>query len=340
MSRIVKPTWEIFDRLVAEAKQDLVICAPWIAATGVRRLQHHLLSASPRTLLPRVQFWARVADINTDTPGILELVKKLEVAGGSTVVRDSPVLHAKIYLADSSMALVTSANLSEAGFAGNLEAGVVISDREGITEVVNLLGSIATETALVATSDLEYFVSEQWPLLMAQTPQNVAPTVVPVWRHPLKPSVRSAGEPVYEPLIKYSGRSREVPLLDAIKWVEASLQVAQGDMQDVDLNDWVGRKARIWVCPTYVIHGVSPYLSHLIALYSLGELEFGQRLVPERFTELDGSVESVLEHGRALFRQKRARKARIELTRYPDPGSANPLDNVDSRFLIKIQAVD
>jgi hypothetical protein len=128
--------------------------------------------------------------------------------------------------------------------------------------------------------------------------------------------------------------------VDAIKWVEASLQAAQGQMDDVDLNDWVGRKARIWVCPTYVVDGVSPYLSQLMALYSLGELEFGQRLLPERFTELDGSVESVLEHGRVLFRQKRARKASIELTRYPDQGSTNALKNMDSRFLIKIQAVD
>ena len=55
------------------------------------------------------------------------------------VVRDSPVLHPKVYLADRSLALVTSANLSEAGFSSNLGAAVVILEPEGIEEVTQLL---------------------------------------------------------------------------------------------------------------------------------------------------------------------------------------------------------
>ena len=125
--------------------------------------------------------------------------------------------------------------------------------------------------------------------------------------------------------------------MDVLKWVAASLQAAEDESRQVRLEDWVGRKARVWVCPTYVAHDLSPYLSRLAALYGLGELDFGERLLPERFTMIEGTIEKLLENGRALFRQKRARAARIELTRYPDRGSTNPLNNTDSRFLLKIQ---
>src|SRR5258708_1011897 len=106
MTQVVRPSWDLFDRLIAEAKRDLIICAPWISAAGLERVQRRFLNAPPGTSLPRVQFWARMADVNTDSPGILDLVKKLDVARVPTVTRDSPVLHAKIYLADRSLALV------------------------------------------------------------------------------------------------------------------------------------------------------------------------------------------------------------------------------------------
>src|ERR1035438_875924 len=117
MPQVLKPSWALLDRLVAVAKKDLIICAPWISCTGLERLEHLLLTEPPGKPLQRVQLWARIADINTDSTGILQLVRRLEAAGILTVVRDSPLLHAKIYLADKALALVTSANLSDGGFS-------------------------------------------------------------------------------------------------------------------------------------------------------------------------------------------------------------------------------
>jgi PLD-like domain len=340
MTQVVKPSWDLFDRLVAEAKRDLVICAPWVAAAGLQRLQHRLLNVPPGTPLPRVQIWARVADINTDSPGILELVRNLVAAGVSVVVRDSPLLHAKIYLADRALALVTSANLSEGGFSSNLEAAVVISEPEGIAQVIKLLASIEAETELVTASALDYFVTKQRPLLVEEAPPAVLPAMIPVWR---RPAAAPIGLPVGlpgKPPAGELGQSRAIDLRDLIRFAEASIQAAQAEIQQLDLGNWVGRKARVWACPCNITQGPSPYLTHLSAPYFLGELQLGQRLAPERFTVIEGTVEKVLERGRALFRKHRAREARIELTRYPDCGSRNALNNTDSRFLLKIQAVD
>jgi hypothetical protein len=277
-----------------------------------------------------VQLWARVADISTDTPGILDLIRRLRTVGISTVIRDSPLLHAKIYLADRSLALVTSANLSEGGFSSNLEAAVVISERDGIEKLTQLLAEIEAQTDLVSISDLEHFVTKQRPLLAAQAPPQNPLAMVPAWRKPREsasPNVR---------------QSRAFDLHDLIKSVETSVRAAQAEMQHVDLNDWIGKKALVWACPCEVIKGPSPRLKYITDPFYSGELRLDQLLLPERFTQMEGTIEKVIEQDRALFRKKRSRKAGVELTKYPDQGSGSILwpSGRDAHFLLKIQAAE
>jgi len=86
MPHVVRPSWNLFDQVIADAQRDLIICAPWISPAGVEHLKKTLFRADRKTPLPRVQIWARIADVNTDSPGILELTKDLRAAGGVTVV--------------------------------------------------------------------------------------------------------------------------------------------------------------------------------------------------------------------------------------------------------------
>lgn len=340
MSNVVKPSWDLFDRLLAEAKREFIICAPWVTDAGLQHLGKLWLKAQLGKPLPCVQIWARVADINTDSPGILKLVKMLEATGGVVEVRDSPVLHAKLYLADRSLALVTSANLSQGGFCSNLEAAVVISDQAGIEAVAKLLAEIKSETVVVSTADLEFFVTNQWPSLVKELKESsltVPQPIVPVWRTrtgtakqpaPDLPAI-SAG-----PTLR---RSRTISWQDLAEATEASIKAAHEQIESVNLVAWIGRRVRVWVCPCHITTELSPYLTSLSAPYFSGELQLGQVLPPERFTMLHGTIEKVLDRGRALFRKQRARESRIELTRYPDRGSRNALNNTDSRFLLKIQ---
>lgn len=325
--------------LISQAERDLIICAPWISSAGIQHLEKALATANRRVPLSRVQFWARIADVNTDSPGILKLIKQIAANGGMATVRDSSALHAKIYLADRQMALVTSANLSDAGFSTNLEAAVVLTEEDEIEQVIKMLAEIETETVVVSLEELEHFVTKQRPELVAQSIPTPPPQIIPVWMQRAHSPTTIAHEPPPVSSVVLPDRSRPVNFTDLVNWVESSLKAVQTEIQQIDLSEWVGKKARAFVCPTDVTN-VLLYLRDLARIYGSGELEFGQRLEPERFTMIEGVVEAKLDNGRALFRLRRARKAKIELTKYPDRGSRSPLNNTDSRFILKIDRLD
>ena len=64
-----------------------------------------------------------------------EALRRLFQLGGEVRAMNSG-LHAKVYIADRSAALVTSANLSAGGLTNNLECGVALQDREAVTALV------------------------------------------------------------------------------------------------------------------------------------------------------------------------------------------------------------
>ena len=69
---------------------------------------------------------------------------------------------------------------------------MVVSDEEGIGEVVRLLAGSKQKIDLVSASDLECFVKTQRPSLSAHSTQQAPPAIVPVWR-------RSAGSGAKKP---------------------------------------------------------------------------------------------------------------------------------------------
>jgi len=325
MTRVVKPSWVLFDRLVAEAKEELLICAPWMSFIGLQRLERLLLDTSPPKKLRCVQLWARVADINTDSPSILALVRRLELTGISTVVRDSPILHAKIYKADRALAIVTSANLSEGGFSENLEAAVIVNEPADIKQVSLLLSDIEKQTTLVSIADLEHFITQQRPLIKQERPPEIS--AEPVWRQPLAKEIKKEGPP-------YS-----VDFCAFMDTVTASIASATEELQQINLEDWIGRKVVVWVCPCQAVGDLSPYwMGGRLRPFSDGELKIGDRMLPERFTMLEGVIEGHIENDRVIFRKKRSHKAGILLTRFPDRGVDNPLrpSGFDPYFLLNI----
>jgi hypothetical protein len=141
---------------------------------------------------------------------------------------------------------------------------------------------------------------------------------------------------------KAAEASEAASLLDLIHSVETSVRAAQVETQHVDLSAWIGKKAHVWARPCEVINGPSPRLKYITVLFYAGELRLDQLLLPERFTEMEGTIEKVPDHGRALFRTKRSRKAGLELARSPDRGSGSILwpSGRDPHFPPKIQSVE
>ncbi len=65
-----------------------------------------------------------------------------------------PSLHAKVYVADERMAVVTSGNLTEPGLWGNLEYGVALKDEAIVREVSNDFESYSSLGAKVSVAEI------------------------------------------------------------------------------------------------------------------------------------------------------------------------------------------
>ncbi len=66
-----------------------------------------------------------------------------------------PSLHAKAYIADNRVAIITSANLTEPGLTGNIEYGVAFSDEHVVVEIRRDFEGYALLGAKVESPDVE-----------------------------------------------------------------------------------------------------------------------------------------------------------------------------------------
>jgi len=78
-----------------------------------------------------------------------------------------PSLHAKVYVTDESMAVVTSANLTEPGITGNLEYGVAFTDGKLVREIRRDFEDYSLLGAKILPSDIEGLAHETAELKQA-----------------------------------------------------------------------------------------------------------------------------------------------------------------------------
>ncbi len=71
-----------------------------------------------------------------------------------------PSVHAKVYVADCKMAIVTSGNLTESGLSGNVEYGVALADEAIVKEVRSDFESYASLGAKVSIDDVSALAAE------------------------------------------------------------------------------------------------------------------------------------------------------------------------------------
>jgi len=84
-----------------------------------------LLGGAPRSVKCRLLTRTRIADFAL---GASDLYALGELRDRGVSIRSHSLLHAKVYVIDSSVALVTSANATRYGMNVNLECGVAITD--------------------------------------------------------------------------------------------------------------------------------------------------------------------------------------------------------------------
>jgi len=80
-----------------------------------------------------------------------------------------PSLHAKVYVADDRVAVVTSANLTQPGITGNLEYGVAFTDEPAVREIRRDFENYSLLGARVGAGDIEVMLRETGELKEAFT---------------------------------------------------------------------------------------------------------------------------------------------------------------------------
>jgi phospholipase D-like protein len=134
ISLVSRPLRPALREVISTVRDHLVVASPFIRAQEARWLLSEL--GTKRSQLSRVDV---LTDVRAECVlnGSLELEALSLLADNirSTNIINLPRLHAKTYVADRTLALVTSANLTPSGLDSNFEYGVGISDEETVGRI-------------------------------------------------------------------------------------------------------------------------------------------------------------------------------------------------------------
>lgn len=129
---LLSPWKDEFINAFASVKRELIISSPFIDEKGVRILSNAVLKRKS----VKISFVTSLTIQNiingfSDPSALLKLYKQFSQVKISSLGR----LHAKVYLIDDKIAIITSANLTGGGLLNNFEYGVLIKEKDIIFEI-------------------------------------------------------------------------------------------------------------------------------------------------------------------------------------------------------------
>lgn len=131
---LLSPWITAFDGLIAQASKSLLICSPFVGRGPCERIPSILRdrgAANIPILLLTDLSRENMLSGGTDVAALAGLCDALP----RTEIRFLPNLHAKVYIADEKCAVVTSANLTDAGLWRNFEYGLYIEEIELVRQI-------------------------------------------------------------------------------------------------------------------------------------------------------------------------------------------------------------
>lgn len=155
---IVSPWMDTFDGLIAEVSTSLLICSPFIGRGPCDRIAS-ILRQRDGTNIPILLLTELSRDNMLSGSTDVEALAKLCEVLPRTEIRFLPNLHAKVYIADEREAVVTSANLTDAGLRRNFEYGLHIRERDLVKEIAADVTQYASLGSPVGLSQLRQFES-------------------------------------------------------------------------------------------------------------------------------------------------------------------------------------
>lgn len=134
ISTVMSPWAPTLDNLVSEASKSLVLCSPYIGRDPCARIAEQLrrnnrtgIEILVLTDLSRENMLSGATDVSA----LIQLCEAIP----RTDIRFLPSIHAKVYVADESLAVITSGNLTQSGLNRNCEYGLSVSDAGLVTKI-------------------------------------------------------------------------------------------------------------------------------------------------------------------------------------------------------------
>lgn len=157
-SELLRENWkERLGALFRRASERVLISSPFVSRRGVDFLVDHLSTSVQND--GSVQVLANLSPQNI-VQGATEpeSLQRLTGAVSGTIIHHLPGLHAKVYVADTQEAIVTSGNLTAGGLEKNYEYGVVMDDEKATAVIRDDLEEYAGLGAQVEGDELKSYI--------------------------------------------------------------------------------------------------------------------------------------------------------------------------------------
>lgn len=129
---LISPWKSEFIDIISETEDELFISSPYINTDGVKILSDSVQTKSGIEVSLITNLTTQnIVNGATEPKALLELYKQFEQVKISSLGR----LHAKVYLIDNRICIITSANLTRGGLVNNFEYGVLIKDKTIISTI-------------------------------------------------------------------------------------------------------------------------------------------------------------------------------------------------------------
>ncbi len=122
---LISPWKNEFIEIISKTKKELFISSPFVNVEGVNILSNSIQTNSDIEISLITNLTTQnIVNRITEPKALLELYEQFKQVNISSLGR----LHAKVYLVDDRMSIITSANLTNGGLVNNFEYGVLIDD--------------------------------------------------------------------------------------------------------------------------------------------------------------------------------------------------------------------
>jgi len=164
VSLLRSPWVATLEKLLSLPDEQLTIACPFVKRFATERIlaqiERRQVRQSVRLLLVTDLRPESALGGSMDLSAISELGRRVP----GLELTHLPSIHAKVYVADRKMAIITSGNLTEPGLSGNVEYGVTLVEEAMVSEVRSDIERYATLGAKVSVEDVAALSEEMLEL--------------------------------------------------------------------------------------------------------------------------------------------------------------------------------